>query len=173
MKKLLTMFVVLCCATQTMARNNADNSISVFVLDESKTPTNVRETAGGKVAGTLPINETGHIVEIDECQKGWCSVIDIREAGVDKEIKIKSKTGELWLHHSVLAFDTRNYGKQKITIRNKPQENAQTVYSFNDEKTLRLLDFNEEWVKVKTKNGKHTGWIERKWVCENPLTTCP
>lgn len=170
MKKLLTMLVILCCATQTVARNNSDNSISVFIIDN--TPTNVREQPNGKIAGKLPVIDTGYIVELDECQKGWCSVIDIREAAEDKEIKIKSTTGKLWLHHSVLGFHTRNYGKQKITIRNKPQNNAPAVYSFNEEQSLCLLDFNDNWAKVKTWDSKHTGWIERKWVCENPLTTC-
>ena len=37
---------------------------------------------------------------------------------------------------------------------------------------LRPVDIRGNWVKVKTIDGKHTGWIESEWLCGNPLTNC-
>ena len=37
---------------------------------------------------------------------------------------------------------------------------------------LRPMDIKGDWVKVKTIDGKYTGWIEEEWLCGNALTNC-
>ena len=37
---------------------------------------------------------------------------------------------------------------------------------------LRPIDVKGSWVKVKTTDGKHEGWIESDWLCGNSLTNC-
>jgi hypothetical protein len=34
------------------------------------------------------------------------------------------------------------------------------------------MDIKGDWVKVKTIDGKYTGWIEEEWLCGNSLTNC-
>jgi hypothetical protein len=68
---------------------------------------------------------------------------------------------------------TRNYGGQKITLFKEPSEKSAAVFSFTDERQLRVLDMKgEEWVKVRTIDGKYTGWVDRNWLCGNSLTNC-
>jgi len=37
---------------------------------------------------------------------------------------------------------------------------------------LRPMEIKDDWVKVKTIDGKYTGWIEIEWLCGNSLTNC-
>ena len=67
---------------------------------------------------------------------------------------------------------TRNYGKQKLILRKSPNAKAAIVYSFTDEIMLRPMEIKGDWVKVKTTDGKYTGWIEIEWLCGNALTNC-
>jgi SH3-like domain-containing protein len=80
---------------------------------------------------------------------------------------------EAWIHSSVIGLSTRNYGGQQLSLRSDPREGASVVGRITvPEDLVRPLDITEdgEWVKVRW--GKVTGWIERKWLCGNPLSSC-
>ena len=78
-----------------------------------------------------------------------------------------------WIHSSVLGLHTRNYGGQPLNLYASPSEDAPVVATIREEAAdVRPLDVNADgsWVKVKAKAG--TGWIQRNWLCDNPLTNC-
>ena len=41
-----------------------------------------------------------------------------------------------------------------------------------EELQLHPVGVTDGWIKVKTSDGKYTGWIEDEWICDNPLTNC-
>ena len=150
-------------------------TLTVYVSDPSGSPTNVRSAPGGAMAGTLAADGE-YIVRLSRCEKGWCRAIAIDT--VDQgPVQIQNPGGELWLHTSVLAFSTRNYGGQTLALRPAPDKQAAPLFSFTDEQTLRPLDFRAAdetlWVQAETSDKKHQGWLEAEWVCGNPVTTCP
>ena len=145
-------------------------ALRVYVSDPTGTATNVRAAPGGSVVGTLAAGGD-YLVTLAGCEKGWCraTAIDTVDAGPVAH----KKGGERWLHTSVLAFSTRNYGYQKLALRAKPDEASAPAFSFTDERALRPLDVRAGWVLAETLDKKHRGWLQTEWVCGNPVTTCP
>lgn len=157
------------CAAPALAQQDAA-ALWVYVSDPTGTPTNVRAAPGGAVTGTLAV-DGDYLVKLADCKTGWCRVTAIDT--VDQGPVAHPKGGERWLHSSVLAFATRNYGGQKLALRAKPDEKAAPVFSFTDEKALRPLDVRVGWVLAETLDKKYRGWLQDEWVCGNPVTTCP
>lgn len=148
-------------------------ALHVYVSDPTGTPTNVRAAPGGAVAGTLATGGD-YFVTLAGCKKGWCRASAIESVdGEPVALPGAGKGGALWLHSSVLAFSTRNYGGQKLALRAKPDEASAPVFSFTDERALRPLDVRAGWVLAETLDKKHRGWLQTEWVCGNPVTTCP
>lgn len=142
--------------------------VSVFLFDTSGVDTNIRNAPKGKVIAKL--DRTGeYILTLTEPKNGWWKIVDVEEATEAREIALKTVG---YIHYSVVGFATRNYGGERIYLRELPNESAKVSFSFTDELVLRPLDVVGDWVKVVTADGKHTGWIEDVWICSNPLTNC-
>ena len=168
-RTILTFVAMLCLAVSAMAQ-----SIEVYISDNSGQATNIRNAPKGKVVYRLPLPASNGIMFSVDCQvNGWWHV-DGNEYW-DPATDIQSFTGSdtgYWVHNSVIAFATRNYGGQKLSLRSKPLASAPVVYSFTKELKLRPLDVMGKWVKVQTYDGKHIGWIELEWICGNSVTNC-
>ena len=163
-KTLLTIVMLVCCVLAGNAQE-----LEVFIND-SNGDTNVRNAPKGAVVGKLAQDESWSMV-VEAPQNGWWRVqvetISAPEADIPK-FKA-SKTG-YWVHSSVLGVGSRNYGGQRLSLRKSPTSNAAVVYSFSEELLLQPLDIKGDWVKVKVRG--HEGWIEKEWLCGNPLTNC-
>lgn len=149
----------------------AQASISVFVADDSRT--NVRNKPKGDVAMQLP-NNVSCCFLLEKPTNGWWKVVQLWDAEDEDNPSVTlhgSTTGEYWVHYSVIGVDTRNYGGERLTLREKPSAKSKAVYSFTQEILLRPIDIKGHWVKVKAPNGK-IGWIQDEWLCSNPLTNC-
>lgn len=167
-KKLLLLFVLL----TTMTAAVCAQSIGVFTADNSGPYTNVRESPKGKVVDRIPTADTA-MISVANPTNGWWQIISDEYDVGDYQTKFKgSTTGSYWIHYSVLACHTRNYGGQTLYLRKSPSDKAPAVFKFNDYTLLRPMEIKGDWVKVKTTDGKHTGWIEFDWLCGNSLTNC-
>ena len=91
--------------------------------------------------------------------------------GLESEI-VANSDGSSWIHYSVIAFGTRNYGRGTLQLREEPSETIRTTYSFGEEILPRPLEIRGEWVKVEAIDKKHQGWIQSLWLCGNALTSC-
>ncbi len=148
------------------------NALGVFVWDDNG-PTNLREAPKGKVVVSLPDDdEYIYTLLVSDCVNGWLKVVYI--GAIDRELPFNmSDYKELWIHNSVIGTSTRNYGGQTLHLYAEPDENAKVTYSFGDETLLHPLETDVDgWVKVRTGDGKHEGWIQREWLCGNPVTNC-
>ena len=144
--------------------------IDVYIMDNPKDlTTNLRDAPKGKIVKQLPRGV--YALYLSEVRNGWWKVVDMWDADEDKGQKLNPmKT--YWIHYSVIATGTRNYGGERLTLRAAPNKTAKAVWSFKNEISLRPLEVRGEWAKVCTIDGKHTGWIEMEWLCGNPVTNC-
>ena len=158
----------------------APNAIGCYVSDPDPSGiTNIRATPGGKIIARFgekkPArndeyddweDDVDHTLTVFNPKNGWWQILGYYVAGV--EIK-----DEAWIHSSVLALHTRNYGGQALKLYESPSADAKVVCTIKEAATeVRPLDVNEDasWVKVKSKFG--TGWIQSEWLCDNPVTNC-
>ncbi len=161
-----TLLGAFCCLG--LYAQTAPNVLGCFVEDGSST--NVRNAPGGEVIRQLPAQGI-YMLSICNPKDGWWQVFGgtIEEVDADA-IELPE---EAWIHSSVIGLSTRNYGGQQLSLRSDPREGAPVVGRITvPEDLVRPLDITEdgEWVKVRW--GKVTGWIERKWLCGNPLSSC-
>ena len=168
MKKKL--FVLLTLMTWLSVSANAQ-SLGVFTYDNNGKFTNVRNAPKGKVVDKIP-TEVCAMISVEKPTNGWWKMVDNSYDTGDNEGTLKGSTTGYWIHYSVLAMGTRNYGGQTLYIRQSPSASAPVVYKFKKEIRLRPMDIKGEWVKVQTTDGKYTGWIEEEWLCGNSLTNC-
>ena len=147
-------------------------SIGVYLSDSKGPYTNIRNAPGGAIVDKLPVNED-FIFVVEEPRNGWWKIQDGVCEPMDGDAKkLKGSRNGYWIHYSVIGVSTSNYGGERLSLRQSPSSKATVVYSFKEEILLRPLDAKGEWVKVKTKDGKLTGWIEMEWLCGNPVTNC-
>ncbi|MBO4670378.1 MAG: hypothetical protein J5640_00840 [Bacteroidales bacterium] len=150
----------------------AQNAFACYVLDpDASGKTNIRATPGGEVIGTLGAKQTDddgvYTLSVFKPTDGWWQILDKNIGGV----AIKK---EGWIHYSVLAMRTRNYGREMLPLRSSPSQKASSVAAIGEvEMVVRPMDISADgkWVKVKCDAG--TGWIELEWLCGNPYSTCP
>ena len=166
-KKLFVLLMMMTCLSVGVSAQ----SLGVFTYDNSGKFTNVRNAPKGKVVDKIP-TEVCAMIGVEKPTNGWWKMVDNSYDTGDNEGTLKGSTTGYWIHYSVLAMGTRNYGGQTLYIRQSPSASAPVVYKFKKEIQLRPMDIKGEWVKVQTTDGKYTGWIEEEWLCGNSLTNC-
>ena len=149
-KKLIMLFVLLTALLVTVSAQ----SLRVFTFDKNGKFTNVRNAPNGKVVDRIPTSESA-MIGIEQPTNGWWKLVRNNYSTGDGDVKIKSSDTGCWIHYSVLAMDTRNYGGQKLALRKSPDAKSAVVYQFTEEIMLRPMDIKGDWVKVKTVDGKY------------------
>ena len=155
--------------TPDAANNCASSKLEVHVKDANESGTNIRKSPSGEVLLTLVESDedSKYSFNITESRDGWFK-IENPISGMERDIEIPD--GEGWIHSSVIAVNTRNYGGQDLNLLEN-YENGKVVGVIKEESYgLRIKELCGSWVKVDY-NGT-VGWIEADWLCGNPWTTC-
>ncbi|MCR4604148.1 MAG: SH3 domain-containing protein [Prevotella sp.] len=166
---LITIFMF--CALIGQAQN-----VSVYIYDTDGPFTNVRSSPKGKVVDKIPVDRSATLL-LTKATNGWWRIVDncygaFDEDGDFVEVKLKGSTTGYWIHYSTIAVGTRNYGGEDLPLRSQPSKRASVSFTLKGEQLVRPIDVKGDWVKVKTLDGRGTGWIEVEWLCDNPLTNC-
>ena len=159
--------------TTEAADASIDDMLTAFLADEGQ-GTDILNKARGATVLTLS-SDNEYVINVTAAQDGWWKILEIWQVGGDDDSEVVlegSDTGEYWIHHSALGLGTRNYGYQELSLRDAPEEEANVVFTFNEELVLMPLDIQGDWVKVKVDGYDIVGWIEAEWLCSNPLTNC-
>ena len=179
MRRFFFIAIMLATALVTMAQDTTeaadvslDNTLAAFLADEGQ-GTNILNKARGATVMTLS-SDFDYVFSLTAPLDGWWKIIGIWQVGDDEsELVLEgSDTGEYWVHYSALGLGTRNYGYQELSLREAPDEEANVVFTFNEEMVLMPLDMQGDWVKVMVDGYDIVGWIEAEWLCSNPLTNC-
>ncbi len=156
----------------------AQAQVDVYIYDNDGPFTNVRNSPGnGKVVAKIPVDASA-MFTVTTPTNGWWRIEDdsyerLFEDSDWKEVKLTGSTTGYWVHNSVIAVETRNYGNQKLPLLKEPKKNSKVNCTLTGEQLVRPIDVRGDWVKVKTLDGKCSGWVDGVWLCGNPVTTCP
>ena len=169
MKKLILFwFFALTIAFSSVSQQN----LHAYIADYDDTTTNVRNAPNGKVVHVLE-HEDGIVLTLIEAVNGWWKIDSTIEYWGDdeREVKLEGSTTGYWVHNSVIGF-TGAGGDVGCKIYSKPSHKSRIVREY-DGQLLHPIEIKGNWVKVRTEDGKHTGWFHTDNICYNPLTTCP
>jgi len=149
--------------------NCTASELIVYLKDTDDSGTNIRKSPDGEVILTLKEDkeEAQYMLLLTASKDGWFKVNNPIE-GIEKELEIPNN--EAWIHGSVIAVNTRNYGGEDLELLDNP-ENGKVVGVIEEESYgLRIKDLCGVWVKVNYEGTE--GWIEANWLCGIPWTTC-
>ncbi len=153
----------------------AQDVIGAYLVDSNGAYTNIRNAPNGKVVDKISTKTTADMI-LTTPRNGWWRITgdSYEDYDIEKEVALKgSKTG-YWIHYSCIGFTSRNYGSEEIYLRATPSIKGKVLWKTKEaEILLHPIDVKGDWIKVKTGDGKHEGWIDRMWICDNPVTTCP
>ena len=169
MKRIIILAVVFFTALAGSAQ-----ATMIAYLSNDELTTNILNKARGATAMTLS-SEVAYIFTLTSPTDGWWKIEEIFNAEDDEDptaVLTGSDTGEYWIHYSALGLGTRNYGGQSLTLRADPDEDAEIVFTFDNELEVMPLDVEGDWVQVMVDGYGIIGWIEAEWLCSNPLTNC-
>lgn len=80
----------------------------------------------------------------------------------------------VWIKKGRVGLNINNYDNQKVPIYSKSNTKSEIIGYIETAQTVSVLDACKDWAYIKGVNGKEEilGWLEPKWQCGNPLTTC-
>ena len=167
-KSILFCFFALTIAFSSVSQQN----LHAYIADYDDTTTNVRNAPNGKVVYVLE-HEDGIVLTLIEAVNGWWKIDSTIEYWGDdeREVKLEGSTTGYWVHYSVIGF-TATGNEETCNIYSKPSRKSRIVCEYGGQ-LLHPIAIKGNWVKVRTEDGKHTGWFLTDNICYNPLTTCP
>jgi hypothetical protein len=155
-------------------------TVDVFIFDNDGQFTNVRNSPSGRIVDRIPVDASATLA-IERPTNGWWRVVGNRYTAMTndpdsesdfKVYRLRGSSNGYWIHNSVIAVGTRNYGGQHLKLRAEPNTSSRVTYTIKEEQVVRPIDIRGRWVKVKTLDGRGIGWIDAEWLCGNPLTNC-
>ncbi len=170
MKRLYIMMLASLLAITAFAQSS--NYLTIYILDNDGPVTNIRNSPGGGVVAKLS-TDGSYSFAVSEIRNGWMKVVKSSAYSYDDDKNPLSKVNsECWVHSSVTACNTLGDGGVKFTLRQQPSASSAVSYTSKEYTVFRVVDLKGAWVKVKTIDGKHSGWIRNNELCGNPVTTC-
>ena len=169
MKRIIIFAVVFFTALAGSAQ-----AMMIAYLSNDELTTNILNKPSGATAMTLS-SEVPYLFSLTSPTDGWWKIEGIWNAEDDEDptaVLTGSDTGEYWIHYSALGLGSRNYGGQTLSLRADPDEEADVIFTFDDELVVMPLDVQDDWVQVMVDGYGIIGWIEAEWLCDNPLTNC-
>ena len=170
MKKFFLLAFVLFTVLTGFGQNN---NVYAYIIDNSGTPTNVRNSTNGKVVAQLDPDENC-VVELLSVKNNWWRIAPevITEGDNPRDFSLKgSKTG-YWIHYSLIYFGIA--GDPTSCVRTSPSYKASVVSLEGcSELIFHPLAISGKWIKVVSDDKRVKGWMPTDRICFNPLTTCP
>lgn len=159
---LLTLTCNYSFSQETEKNNTGIMPFSVFLFDTTDVYSNVRINPNGEIMLKLDYSNDYFILTVIDYKNGWFKINNI----VSVEYGYNISNFEGWIHHSLIAVTTR----KNLELKEKPNS-KKMVGTINLETTVQIIDVWSNWAKIKYK--ENVGWVESKWLCGNPVTTCP
>ncbi len=163
------MFSTMLCQAQDMSveifestKNSKFAPLGVYDIASPDGGTVVRKKPNGKEIFTLDLEEY-YVFTITKIKGDWFKLIQISSVE-GTEVKIPSKNA--WIHYSNIEAGTR----KDVTLLSAPVD-GKVVGTIGLENGVGIIDVYDDWVKIQL--NEQIGWIEREWLCESPVTTCP
>ncbi|MCB0401530.1 MAG: hypothetical protein KDD41_05565 [Flavobacteriales bacterium] len=149
-----------------------ESPFEAYISDREGGPTNVRATPGGDPITALS-DEFAYQLTLKGVANGWFYVGKVWCPDHEEE---SYDDLAAYVHGSVLAVSTRNYGGEHINLYESADESSEVVATLTQETQLQLVDATPEsdWILVKYgHNGNIVqGWIQRQWICGSVVTNC-
>lgn len=136
-----------------------------FTHPFSLNPIKIYKSLNEKEMFLKPNNEAGWLVTIID-KDGEFFLVSFLEKNnlVDKA----------WIHFTDLGVVIENYSNLKIPVYKHSCDNLKIEHFIRESITVNVCGFNLEFacVVIQAEGIEQNLWVERKYLCDNPVTTC-
>ncbi len=158
--------------------------VECFYSKKETEPIYIYKKPDGSIVKKLNVLTQPHCwykFTIAESQDDWLKIENIvvlpscEEHELNKNIeKFKGK----WVLAKKMKINLPDIRKEsgiKIKFYDRPDKNSNVIFIALEYLSTELIKVKRGWAKVKFKiNGElHSGWLQRKYQCPYPWTTCP
>jgi hypothetical protein len=80
-----------------------------------------------------------------------------------------------WVKVGTVKIGIQNYDNKEVKLFDNLEDMKQ-IGSIYDSQDAIILDVNKDWAfleVIDSKGNKIKGWVDPKWYCDNPYSTCP
>ena len=146
------------------------SQVSQLILNDPDkvSPTNVRSKPGGDVIGTIDSREEMALVKVLSKEGNYFLVSAYELCGRDEVVL--SKKG--YIHYSVLGAFISNYAKKPIPVYDSENKLTPSRKVYYSDEFFNILDSKKDMYLVFRKKSNEKFWIESKYFCFSPCTTC-
>ena len=140
-------------------------SVNTYFNGPDSSGLNIYDSPNGSIIKTLYKNQMDfeYFLTVTESKEGWFK-IERTIYGMENDFTIQNN--QAWVHGAVLSKDNPS----AIDVLDNP-ENGKIIGTLPESyRKIKLLDMCGTWVKVEYKGIK--GWVNNKFLCGNPLTSC-
>ncbi|MCK8521535.1 hypothetical protein M0D21_08145 [Aquimarina sp. D1M17] len=158
--------------------------VECYYSDKETKPISIYESPSGKIITELTVLTESlcwYKFAISESNNGWLKIENVIVLPACEGNELNNDIGKYkgkWISSENMKISLPHFTKEsgvKINFYENTDKNSNIIFTAIEYLSTELTEVNGTWAKVKfKKNGKlYTGWIERKYQCPYPWTTCP
>ena len=183
---IITFLISLNITAQKRTRIFFKNFVECFYSKKATESIFIYDILNGKKIDELPPLTESHCwykFAISESKDGWLKIENIIVGPACEENELNKDIGKYkgnWILAKNMEIDLPDNGvgnKSLIDYNfySKPNTKSKIVFTANKFLRTYLIAVSGTWAKLRVENeGKeYIGWLERKYQCPYPWTTCP
>ncbi len=185
-KPILTLLLLTTLSAFTQERTKIffNDFVECFYSNKETEPIAIYDNPKGKIITKLDVltePNCWYKFAISDSNNGWLKIENILVLPACQENDLNNDIGEYkgkWILAKNMEIDLPDITKEsgiKMNLYEKPDKKSNITFTALEYLSTELTEVNGTWAKVKfKKNGKlYSGWLERKYQCPYPWTTCP
>jgi hypothetical protein len=187
MKKHFLILITL-CSLNILAQKRSEiffkDYVECYYSDKETESIFIYDEPNGKVITELDVlteSNCWYKFAISDSNNGWLKIENVIVLPACKESELNNDIGKYngkWISSKKMKISLPDIPQEsgiKMNFYENPNENSNIIFTALEHLSTELIDVNGTWAKVKfKKDGKlYIGWLERKYQCPYPWTTCP
>ncbi len=159
--------------------------VECYYSDKETEPILIYDSPNGKIITELSVLTESHCwykFAISESKNDWLKIENVIVLPACEENELNKNIGKYkdkWISTKInLEIDLPDSGIEKSNVGynfyTKPTTNSKIVFTANNFLRTYLIDVDGTWAKLRVENNgiEYIGWLERKYQCPYPWTTC-
>ena len=187
MKKLILTLLIL-ASLNAFAQKRTEiffkDYVECFYSDKETEPISIYDNPDGKIITELNVlteSNCWYKFAISDSNNGWLKIENIIVLPACDGNELNNDIGKYkgkWITSKKMKISLPEITQEsgiKMNFYENPDKNSNITFTALEYLSTELTEVNGTWAKVKfKKNGKlYSGWLERKYQCPYPWTTCP
>ena len=107
-------------------------------------------------------------------EAGWIVQIKAQESNYFKIDIVDLNLKNIWIHKGDIGVVVQNYDSLSIPVYTIPNTDSKVIYYIKNSTIGLIYGISDDYflLQINIDGFCYFGWVERKYLCSNPYTTC-